>query len=110
MKLFLKLLFGGILIAMLSVTVMASLDRSVFTAGADLWRDPWGKATLFDAYCGFLTFFVWVAYKEKTNTARLLWFVLIMAGGNIAMSIYVLRELFRLKPGEPLSSLFLKHS
>lgn len=32
---------------------------------------------------------------------RILWFVLVMALGNIAISVYVLIQLFRLRPEEP---------
>ncbi len=93
---FLKILFLAILAAMLYVTITASLDRGVFEAGAALWPDPWFRATLADAYFGFITFFVWVAYKERGLLRKLIWFVLIMTLGNIAMSVYVLIQLFRL--------------
>ena len=62
--------------------------------------DPWFRATLVDAYCGFLTFFVWVAYNEHTMWRRGLWFVLIMTLGNIAMSVYVLIQLTKRRPSE----------
>lgn len=103
----LKTLFAAILAAMIAVTTWASLDRSVFEAG-NLLDDPWGVATLFDAYMGFLTFYVWVAYKERGVAGRLLWFVLIMALGNIAMSAYVLLQLFRLPKGATFEALLLR--
>ena len=53
------------------------------------------RRLLFDAYWGFITFFVWVAFKQTSNIARVLWFVAIMLLGNIAMSAYCLNELFR---------------
>jgi hypothetical protein len=93
----LQLLFGAILVAMIAVTVRASLDRSILDAG-EVVEDPWGLATLFDAYCGFLTFYVWVAYREAGRLARGVWFVLIMTLGNIAMAAYVLRLLWRMPP------------
>jgi hypothetical protein len=61
-------------------------------------------ATLWDAYFGFITFWVWVAYKERTVWARVSWLVLILALGNIAMSFYVLIQLFRLKPDQPVEA------
>lgn len=103
----LKLLFAAILVAMLTVTTWASLDRSVFEAG-NLLEDPWGVATLVDAYMGFLTFYCWVFYKERSVAARALWFVLVMALGNIAMSAYVLVQLFRLPPGATVETLLLR--
>jgi Protein of unknown function (DUF1475) len=45
---------------------------------------------------------VWVAYKERSWALRALWFVLIMGLGNIAMSMYVLIELFRLPADQPV--------
>lgn len=103
----LTVLFGAILVVMTVVTVQASLVRSVFD-NAHLLRDPWFVATLADAYCGFLTFFAWVAYKEARWSRRILWFVLIMAMGNFAMAAYVLIQLRALKPGRPLAQLLLR--
>lgn len=104
----LTILFAGVLAAMLGVTIRASLDRNVLVAGADLWRDPWGMATLFDAYFGFLTFYLWVLYKETNKARRVVWFVLIMALGNIAMAVYMLKELHRLGPDDTFSHLLVR--
>jgi Protein of unknown function (DUF1475) len=58
-----------------------------------------------DAYFGFVTFYVWVLYKEMRWLPRVGWFVAIMLLGNMAMSTYVLTQLSRLRPGEDLSNL-----
>ncbi|MGD9032741.1 MAG: DUF1475 family protein [Desulfobacteraceae bacterium] len=108
MQSFLKFLFALMLVAMLAMTTAASLDRGVFQALGDLWKDLWFKATLMDAYFSFITFYVWVAYKERRNLARILWFVLIMCFGNIAMATYVLIQLFRMAPGESMETLLTK--
>jgi hypothetical protein len=105
---FLRLLFLGILAAMLAVTVSAAMERGVFTAGAELWSDPWFRATLADAYFGFLTVFVWIAYRESTWLARGAWFVLLMALGNIAIAAYVLIRLFRVPRDGTLESVLLR--
>ncbi len=105
---FLKLLFAGILLAMLYVTVTASFERGVFEAGAALWPDAWFRATLADAYFGFITFYVWVAYRERDIVSKIVWLVLIMGLGNIAMSVYVLIQLFKLPPGAALEGLLLR--
>ena len=89
------ILFVAILAAMLAVTIRASLDRGIFESGSELMAYPWFHATLVDAYLGFLTFYVWVAYKETGVVGRLLWLLAIMALGNIAMSIYVLLQLWQ---------------
>jgi len=110
MRLLLKIIFAAIFIWMVSMTTYLSLQKPLWQAGPEFsWASsPWAVATLFDAYFGFVTFFVWVCFKERSLAAKVLWFVLIMALGNIAMSGYVLIQLFRLKPDEPLSDLVLK--
>jgi len=97
-RLLLGLLFAVIFLVLLACTIRASSVRSVFNNG-HLMSDVWFQATLLDAYFGFLTFYVWVAWKERTLLRRLIWFVLIMALGNLAMSAYVILQLVRLPPG-----------
>ena len=92
MRKFLIAMFAGIFFGMLALTIRASLVRSVFD-NVELMADPWFQATLADAYFGFLTFYVWVIYKERTLLRRASWFVLIMTLGNLAMSAYVLFQL-----------------
>jgi hypothetical protein len=102
-KLFLKLLFAFIFVFMVTATVRATMRTSLSEAWPAYAANPWAMATLYDAYAGFLTFFVWVAYKENAWWKRAVWLVLILGLGNIAMSGYVLIQLFRLKPDEPAS-------
>ena len=92
------------------MTTYVSLHKSIMLAGTEFsWvGSPWAVATLFDAYFGFVTFFVWVCFKERTLAAKLLWFMLIMGLGNIAMSGFVLLQLFKLRPDEPLSNLLVR--
>lgn len=85
---------------MILVTVRTSLQMPIWEAFATFGDNPWSVATLWDAYFGFLTFYVWVGYKESRWLWRTIWFVLIMTLGNIAMSLYVLIQLFSLKPSE----------
>ncbi len=65
--------------------------------GPAFLASPWSMATLYDAYFGFITFFCWLAWRERAFAIKIVWFVLIMALGNIAMSLYVLIQLFQLK-------------
>ncbi len=105
MKTALKVLFGGIFLWMTVITIRTSLAVSLWDAWDSYAANPWAVATLYDAYFGFITFFIWVAYKESTLWSRLLWLVLILGLGNIAMSLSVLIKLFRLKPHEPAEAL-----
>jgi hypothetical protein len=105
-KLFLKLLFGFIFLFMVVMTVRASLHISLWSAIPSFAASPWSMATLYDAYFGFITFFCWLAWRERSLGIKIVWFVLIMALGNIAMSLYVLIQLFGLRAEESASALF----
>ncbi len=103
----LRCLFGFMLISLFSYTFWASTQQAVWdwqgiTLGPDRW---WTLATLIDAYYGFLTFYVWVWFKERGSVARLGWFIAIMALGTMAMSAFVLLQLARLRPDEPVSAI-----
>ena len=97
---FLKLLFGGIFVWMTVLTIRTGLSVSLWEAWPSYAANPWAVATLWDAYSGFVTFYAWACYKERRLWARILWFLLIMGLGNIATSLYVLIQLFRLRPDE----------
>ncbi len=101
MKTFLKFLFAFIFIFMVTMTIRAALLTSLAAAWPSYRVNPWSMATLYDAYAGFITFFVWVAYKENSLWKSVVWLVLILGLGNIAMSFYVLIQLFRLRADEP---------
>ena len=107
---FLKILFFTILLCMLVVTITASLEKGILEAGKELWPDLWFRATLVDAYFGFITFYLWVAYKERGIFAKMLWFLFIMSFGNIAMAIYVLIKLFKLPPNAAIETLLVSRS
>ena len=107
MRQFLIALFGFIFIFMVVMTIRTQMKVSFWDFPA--WQpayaaNPWAVATLYDAYFGFTTFFVWVCFKERLLATKVIWFVLIMALGNIAMSFYVLLQLFKWKPGEPVAN------
>lgn len=103
----LTLLFSLIFCTLLGWTVYASLHQPV-SEWSGLTAAPnhyWTIATLIDAYYGFITFYVWVAYKETRWTPRIGWFIGIMLLGNMAMSAYVLLQLKRLPASRPLVDL-----
>jgi len=109
-KLFLKLLFGGIFLWMTVMTIRTTLAVSLWEAWPSYASNPWAIATLWDAYFGFLTFYIWVVYKERRIWVRVLWFLLIMCLGNIAMSLYVFIQLMRLRRNEPAETILWSRS
>lgn len=97
--LFLRALFLLVLASMLAVTSWASWRCPLFAVPRPVATHPWFIATLFDAYWGFTTFYVWVFWKQTSWLARAAWLVAILLLGNIAMSAYCLAELFSV-PGD----------
>lgn len=106
MKQSLTIICLGILALMLYVTISASFHQGIVTAFHQLWPDPWFRATLADAYCGFLFFWLWVAWREPNLTTSVVWFLLIIALGNIAMALYVLLQLRRMGSDDGIGALF----
>ena len=107
MKIFLTGVCCLVLVVMLYVTLSASLHQDVVSATRQLWHDLWFRATLADAYFGFLFFWLWVAWREGSAVRSILWFFLIMTLGNIAMAAYLLLQLRRLRPGDGMEALLL---
>jgi predicted permease len=95
---------------MLAIIITASVEQNIFEAGGAMWPNWWFKATLADAYFGFLTFFIWVAYKELHLWRKLVWFASIMLLGNVAVSAYMLLELSRLKVGDTVETLLTRRN
>ncbi len=97
-----------VLVSMLAVTGWASSVQALWKIPAEVAGNPWFIATLFDAYFGFLFFWLWTAYKERTWPARMGWLVGILLLGNIAMAVYVLIQTFRLPADAPVERLLLR--
>ncbi|MBX3750969.1 MAG: DUF1475 family protein [Opitutaceae bacterium] len=102
----LRVLFVLILAVMLWGTVRASLAQALFDIPSEVCGNPWFQVTLFDAYFAFLTFYVWLAWKEQSTGARVLWFLAVMLWGNFAMATYMLVQLFRAPADGSLERIF----
>ena len=105
---FLRIAFTVVLVAMLCVTAWAGNFVALWKMPREIATHPWFIATLFDTYFAFLTFWAWVAYKEVSNVARAGWLIAILLLGNIAMAIYMLRELFRVPADAKLQTVLLR--
>jgi len=108
MIVFLRIAFACVLITMLIVSVWASLQVAIWQIPKPVIGHPWFIATLYDTYFAFLTFWLWVAYKERGWGARIGWLIGILLLGNIAMAAYMLIQLFRLPTNAKLEQLFLR--
>jgi len=107
-----KIWFGFALLAMLVVTSWASMVQPVWqwTGLIEQPNHAWTIATLFDAYFGFAAFYIWVLYKELAVVKRVAWFVAIMALGNMAMAVYVLKELRHLHAEDGMERLLVRRN
>lgn len=114
MKAGLMLFSWFVLAGMVGVSVWATGNVSIVPAINDLLSqpqagfNPWFVATLFDTYFGFLWFWLWIAYKETSLTARGAWLIGVLLLGNITMAIYMLLQLWRLPPNPTAADLLLR--
>jgi hypothetical protein len=104
-----KAFFIFVMVVMISVSTWASFDSNVIAGTNYLLRNPWGIATLFDTYFSFFIIYLWMAYKEPSWMKRLIWLVAVFALGTIAVSIFVLHELYSNK-SLSFESLLLRNS
>jgi hypothetical protein len=108
----LQIWFVLVLVAMLAATGWASAVQPVWQ-WTGLLQHPnhaWTIATLLDAYFGFAAFYIWVLFKEPKVLPRVLWFIAIMALGNMAMAVYVLKELRYMHSDDDLSRLLVRRN
>jgi len=105
----LRIAFLLSLAAILGTTTWASSVVALWETPRSVATHPWFIATLVDTYLAFMTFWLWVAYKESSWPARLAWLAAICLLGNIAMAIYVLIKLFRLPSDAPIERLLLRN-
>jgi len=105
---FLRAAFTGVLITMLCVTSWASSIMPFWRTPESIVLHPWFIATLFDTYFGFLTFWLWLAYRESSWISRVVWLLAILALGNIAMASYVLALVWRLPTSAGVRQVLLR--
>ncbi len=105
---FLRVAFAVVFITMLCVTSWASAHVPLWETPRAVALHPWFIATLFDTYFAFLTFYLWLAYRETSLSARVLWLIAILLLGNLAMSAYVLSIVWRLPSDASLAQVLLR--
>ena len=103
-------LFVLVIASMLAVTSWASLHTPLFDIPPEVIGHPWFLATLLDAYWGFITFYVWAAWKERSGAARALWLVNVLLLGNFAMAAYFLRELAVIRTTPEIGLVFTRRN
>ncbi len=96
------LFFGAMSLYTAYVVVTTSLQSNLFKEWDALAQVPWLVATVKDFYVTQIPLTLWMAYKETSWIARTLWFVAFVCLGSIATSFYILLQIAKLKPEDPL--------
>jgi hypothetical protein len=105
---FVRIASLGVVVTMLCVTSWASVQLPLWQTPRAVVMHPWFIATLFDTYFGFLTFYTWLAWRESSWVARVLWLIAILLLGNIAMSGYLAWISWRLPADASFRRLLLR--
>lgn len=108
MKNILMLLFLAIFVWITYIVIDTSNQSNLFSEWNYLKNIPWMQATLWDFYANIFVLLVWVYYKESSVVLKGLWTVLFVTLGSIAVTGYVLIQLFRLKPGDGVEKVLLR--
>jgi len=106
----LKVLFLCLFVWMTWVVVDTSLRSNLFEEWNSLAAIPWMTATLKDFYTNVAVLFLWVCWKETSHLSKAVWLILLVCLGSIATTLYVLLQLFRLKPGEGILELIAQRN
>lgn len=83
------------LLGMTAVLLNGFINGKFGADGAALLANPWGVVSIVDLYVGFALFSVWIAFREKSLMAIVIWVILMIVLGFFAGSLYVLINLYR---------------
>jgi hypothetical protein len=106
----LKVLFSALSLFMVYMVVSTSLESNLIKEWSFLGSIPWMRATLLDFYTNIIVLYAWVVYKEVGWTSRIVWLLLFVGLGSISVTLYVVIQLMKLKPGEGLENVLLRHA
>ena len=84
-------------IAMTAAIGNGFLNGNFTDDGGELLRNPWGVVSLVDLYVGFILFSIWIALREKSVGAKIVWIVLMMILGFFTGSVYLLKAAYESK-------------
>ena len=102
------ILFSVLCIWMIYIVVDTSIQSNLFKEWNYLSSIPWMRATLWDFYANIFVLLMWVYYRETNIAVKGLWTVLFITLGIIAVTGYVLIQIFSLKNGEGLEKILVR--
>lgn len=106
----LKIIFSLLLVWMSYKVIDTSIESNLFKEWDFLGSIPWMRATLWDFYANVFVIYLWIVYKERSIGIKIIWLILLVCLGSIASCIYVLIQLFKLKPGEGVAELISRRN
>jgi len=98
------------LVSMLLICFYAGSQQSMFDYFNQHGSNPWFLATILDCYWGFLIFYGWLIYQEKSWLIRIPSFLAICSMGNIAVAVYGLVRTIRLPANASFEDFLLKRN
>jgi len=81
--------------AMTIALVNGFINGDFSADGSLILNNPWGIVSLVDLYVGFILFAMWIFYREKKLSHKLIWIALLMVLGFFIGSLYVLITLYK---------------
>jgi|SRR5580700_4728609 hypothetical protein len=105
---FLRIASLAVVITMLCVNAWAFHIMMVWETPRSVVLHPWIIATWFDVSFAFLTFWVWLCWRERSWLASLIWLVAIFGTGNIAISGYIAWVTWRLPSSASMRDVLLR--
>ena len=85
------------LLAMTAGLMNGFINGDFLKDGGELLSNPWGVMSLIDLYVGFTLFSMWIAFREKSKIAAIIWIVLMMILGFFTASLYILKLFYESK-------------
>lgn len=85
------------LVAMTIGLANGFINGDFFKDGALLLENPWGVMSLIDLYVGFVLFSMWIAFRETSLIAKVLWIIGMMTLGFFTGALYILYVFYTCK-------------
>ena len=73
----------------MATTVVVGLAAAPEGAAAALFDNVWGVATVIDLYLALVAAWLWIAWRERSVAAAVVWAVLLVVTGSVALWAYV---------------------
>lgn len=84
-----RVFFTVVAVAMIYL-LFAAFTHSDPIGPADLMESAWGRLTVVDAYFAILTVYFLTAFREPSRWAKVLWLLLYVSLGSLAIALYMI--------------------